>query len=152
MAGGRAVLVLVAAALLLGACSASKSGSSGPASTSGSAGPAGEGSPSGPADASGKCGSPQQTVEIAAAKSVFDKKCLAAKAGQPIKVKFDNTDNFGHNFAILDKQGGAQKLFTGEVITGPMTTVYQVPVLPAGTYFFQCNIHPFIMQGSFVVS
>lgn len=137
------LVAVVAAGLLLGACSASKGGT---------ARPQADGSPAGAADAGGSCGKPQQSIKIAAEKSVFDKKCLAAKAGQPITLQFNNADNFGHNFAILDRKGGTQKLFTGEVVTGPATTVYQVPALPAGTYYFQCNIHPFIMQGSYTVS
>jgi plastocyanin len=44
----------------------------------------------------------------------------------------------------------AQSLFIGEIITGPQTVTYQVGALPAGTYFFHCDVHPLQMQGTFV--
>ena len=36
----------------------------------------------------------------------------------------------------------AQLPFIGEQITGIATTTYNVPALAAGTYYFQCDIHP----------
>jgi len=38
-----------------------------------------------------------------------------------------------------------------DVITGPAKTTYDVQPLKAGTYFFQCDIHPQQMNGTFVV-
>ena len=43
-------------------------------------------------------------------------------------------------------------IVVGEVITGPdATTQIVVPALDAGTYYFQCDIHP-DMNGTVVVS
>ena len=35
--------------------------------------------------------------------------------------------------------------------TGPATTTYSVPALKSGTYYFQCDVHPTTMNGTFVV-
>jgi len=63
----------------------------------------------------------------------------------------NNTDGFGHNFAILQKAGG-NHVFTGAPSNGPITTTYEVPALAKGTYYFQCDFHPFVMNGAFTVT
>ncbi|MGI8425882.1 MAG: cupredoxin domain-containing protein [Actinomycetota bacterium] len=90
-------------------------------------------------------------IAISATEATFDKKCLASKAGEKFTVVLNNTDAFGHNFAILEKSGG-NHLFTGTASNGPTTTTYEIPSLSKGTYLFQCDFHPFVMQGPFIVS
>lgn len=85
-------------------------------------------------------------VEISAADTAFDKECLAAPAGGKFDVTFNNKDAFGHSFAVYDKEGGEQ-LFRGEIFSGPKELVNEIPSLKAGTYYFQCDVHPFPMQG-----
>lgn len=89
---------------------------------------------------------PDGPVEISAADTAFDKECLAALAGEKFNVTFNNKDAFGHSFAVYDKQGGEQ-LFRGEIFSGPKELVNEIPSLAAGTYYFQCDVHPFPMQG-----
>jgi plastocyanin len=33
-------------------------------------------------------------------------------------------------------------LFRGDLIAGPATVTYHVGPLPAGRYFFHCDVHP----------
>jgi plastocyanin len=80
----------------------------------------------------------------------FQEKTLTVIGTKGFTVHFDNKDSTTHNFAIYDKQGG-KELFKGDVITGPNTTDYQVKPLKAGTYYFQCDIHPTSMNGSLTV-
>jgi hypothetical protein len=40
--------------------------------------------------------------------------------------------------------------FAGDLVTGPATATYDVPAIPAGTYFFHCDVHPTQMFGTFV--
>ena len=68
----------------------------------------------------------------------------------------DNQDaGVPHNVALYTDQS-ATKLLGGatsaeDTITGPATTQYDINPLPAGTYFFRCDVHPTAMFGTFVV-
>ncbi len=66
---------------------------------------------------------------------------LAAPADIPFKIEFDNQDaGIPHNIAIKD--GNGAEIFTGELVTGPIVTTYNVQALPAGDYTFVCTVHP----------
>jgi plastocyanin len=80
----------------------------------------------------------------------FSTSTLSFPAAQPVTLHFDNKDSTTHNFAIYDKKGG-KELFKGNVITGPTTTDYKISPLKAGTYYFQCDIHPQSMKGTLTV-
>lgn len=86
----------------------------------------------------------------------FEKKCLAAPAGQAFTIEFDNQDaGTTHNIHIFAadprKDPNARSLFSGDLVTGPGTATYQVRPLAAGRYFFHCDVHPTQMVGGFVV-
>src|SRR5918994_1723524 len=36
----------------------------------------------------------------------------------------------------------SEAFFQGEIVTGPATLQYEVPPLPAGEYYFHCDVHP----------
>lgn len=76
---------------------------------------------------------------------------MAAPADTPFTIRFDNRDADAHNVDILDHPGGTA-LFTGKIVTGPKIVTYRVEALPAGTYYFRCDIHPLVMHGVFLVS
>ncbi len=74
-------------------------------------------------------------------------------AGANVTVHFDNKDSgIPHNFAVYTDSSAANKIFVGNIITGPATMDYkfQAPTTP-GTYFFRCDVHPTQMTGKFVV-
>jgi plastocyanin len=75
---------------------------------------------------------------------------LPVEANKPIDLEFDNEDpGTGHNVQIFDgPDDSAPSLFDGDVITGPAKTIYTVPSLPEGEYFFHCKIHPTTMTGT----
>ena len=104
----------------------------------------------------GVCSPAGTSLQIAAKNIHFDKSCLAAPAGQAFSVAFDNQDtNVPHNVEIYTSKAATQRLggATGatDTVTGPATTTYQVSALKAGTYYFQCDVHPSAMFGTFVV-
>jgi plastocyanin len=89
--------------------------------------------------------------DISAQNIQFDTKTIDLTADQPSTLRFDNKDaGTQHNIAIYQDDSLKKLLFKGDFVTGPATVDYQVPSLPAGTYYFHCDVHP-IMNGSVVV-
>lgn len=92
------------------------------------------------------------SVSVTAQGIQFDTKEIDLPAGQPAKIVFDNKDAATpHNIAIYSDESKSTTLFQGEIVTGPTTTTYALPTLDAGTYYFQCDVHP-AMNGAVVVS
>jgi plastocyanin len=114
-------------------------------------GPGGSGGPS----ASGGSGSPGAsgapgTVTIVAEGVKFTTPDVSAPANKDFTITFDNRDpSTPHNVVILGADGS--KVFEGQTITGPKLQVYQVKALPAGSYKFECSIHPTSMTGTLKV-
>jgi len=91
-------------------------------------------------------------VNLTAQNIAFDKSTITVPAGANVTVHFTNKDSgVQHNFAVYDSNLRSKSFFVGEIITGPAETNYTftAPSDP-GTYYFQCDIHPF-MNGKFVV-
>ena len=90
-------------------------------------------------------------LAVIAKNNLFDQTCLAAPAGKPFTIAFDNQDaGIPHNVAIYTDDSATTSLFVGELVTGPGKTTYKVPALDAGNYFFRCDVHPASMFGTFV--
>jgi plastocyanin len=90
------------------------------------------------------------SIQVTAKGNRFDAGCLAAPAGKAFTIAFDNQDPVQHNVAIYTNASLARLLFRGDLITGPRTITYRVGSLPAGKYYFRCDVHTF-MNGTFVV-
>jgi plastocyanin len=100
----------------------------------------------------GACGPDGTTLKITARDNRFDRQCLAGPAGTPLTVTFANLDRgVVHNLAIYRDAQLSGALFKGKLVQGVTTVVYKVPALPAGSYYFQCDVHPQTMNGTFVV-
>jgi plastocyanin len=94
-------------------------------------------------------------LHLTAAGIAFDTDCLAAPADTAFTIDFDNKDaGTPHNIHIFSddptQDPNAQSLFSGDLVTGPATATYEVSPLPAGTYYFHCDVHPTQMFGTFV--
>lgn len=100
---------------------------------------------------SAPCAPNGTTVNVSAHDYAFAPRCLAAPAGTPFQLVFDDTEGT-HNVAIYTDNTAANVLFKGAFVTGPRTVTYDVPALEAGTYFFRCDVHPTQMTGVFVVA
>jgi plastocyanin len=71
----------------------------------------------------------------------FNTDCLAAPAGEPFTIQFDNQDTSSlgnHNIHIFG--GGA--LFVGDIARHGTSITYEVGALEAGTYQFRCGRAP----------
>ncbi|MDP9340702.1 MAG: cupredoxin domain-containing protein [Actinomycetota bacterium] len=90
-------------------------------------------------------------LSVTAKNIVFDTTCLAAPAGRPFTIAFHNEDgSTTHNMAIYTDSSADKALFQGKLVVGVATETYDVKALPAGRYFFRCDVHP-QMNGTFNV-
>jgi len=102
-----------------------------------------------PGGGEGPGGGPSLSAEGLA----FAPTTLTVPAGAPFSLRFSNQDaNIAHNVAIFaGADATAPNVFRGDVITGPAEIEYHVDPLPAGTYFFHCDVHPDTMTGTITV-
>ena len=85
-------------------------------------------------------------ASITAQGNAFEPRAVEIPAGQPFELFFKNLDGQPHNVAIYRDSSASQSLFVGENVTDGVVT-YEVPALPAGDWFFRCDVHP-DMQGT----
>lgn len=81
-------------------------------------------------------------VELAASGLAFDKTELTIPADTEFVLAFNNEESQPHNVAILEAQGSPNALFRGAIVTGPKLSEETVDPIPAGEYYFQCDVHP----------
>ncbi len=104
---------------------------------------------SGPANCTGK----KAVLDVVAQNTAFDPTCLIAPAGSPFTINIDNKDTGAagtHNVDVYDKQGGTS-LAALTPKPGPIQENLPVGALAAGSYYFQCDVHPLQMFGTLAV-
>ena len=90
------------------------------------------------------------SLQLVARTLTYDKRTLAAAAGQPVQLAFDNQDaGTLHNFSLYTNNRATTKIFGGDLTTGPSQTTYRFTAPAAGSYFFRCDVHPDTMTGTF---
>ncbi len=87
-------------------------------------------------------------VTVVAQDMKFDQAQLQVPANRPFTIAFRNRDSMPHNIAIYTDDSATTKIFIGQIITAS-ETLYRMPALKPGTYFFRCDVHP-SMKGSVV--
>ncbi len=92
--------------------------------------------------AAGGGGAPGGPIQITAQNISFQQTTVTVPAGKPFQIAFENRDSVQHNVAIFDSSKLTKNFFRGTVFAGPKTMTYDVPALPAGTYYFHCDVHP----------
>lgn len=98
------------------------------------------------------CSSTGSAITLTAQHVQWDKGCIAAAAGKPIKVTIVNKDaGVAHNFAIWADSSLKKRLYQTPNIAGPATKTFTAPALPAGKYYFQCDVHGPAMSGTLVI-
>jgi plastocyanin len=88
-------------------------------------------------------------LTLVASEMAFDRDEISVPAGSAWTLQLVNEDDAPHNVAIYVDESAGKSLFVGELITAT-STVYQVPALEPGTYFFRCDLHP-DMNGTLIV-
>ncbi|MGH2483584.1 MAG: cupredoxin domain-containing protein [Candidatus Limnocylindria bacterium] len=98
-----------------------------------------------------ECREPVNGVLIVTADGLaFDTGCLALPAGEAVTIRLVNADAEPHDVAIYTDSSKSTQLFGGDIVDDGESIDYQIEALEAGTYYFDCTIHP-AMNGSVVV-
>lgn len=82
--------------------------------------------------------------------NVFDSDHLEITGGQTFSLELKNPDAEPHNLSVYVAKGG-ENLFRGDFVDPGKDMTYEVPALPNGELYFQCDIHP-EMFGTLTVS
>jgi cytochrome c oxidase subunit II len=99
-----------------------------------------------PAPSGGAAG---PTIPLTAQNVKFDQSTLTGPATGFV-IHFDNKDaGTPHDVDILDANG--KKVVDDKDFPGVAAQDYAIPALPAGTYKFECSIHPALMFGTLTV-
>jgi hypothetical protein len=84
---------------------------------------------------------PPPDATIVAQNIAFVTTEVAVPADRPFRLALENRDpGVDHNVRIKDAAGSL--VFDGDLVKGVDTVVYEVPALAAGTYPFDCKVHP----------
>jgi len=85
---------------------------------------------------------PPGAIVVTAENRTFDTSELVVPAESVFPLVLVNKDGDPHNIAIRTKQGfDGELVFRHDPITAS-TIVLQVGPIPAGTYYFICEVHP----------
>jgi plastocyanin len=88
-------------------------------------------------------------VTIISRDMAFDQETLTVAAGSAWRLQLVNEDSVPHNVAIYRDTSATETVFVGKLVSSA-TTVYDMPALEPGTYFFRCDLHP-EMKGTLIV-
>lgn len=97
---------------------------------------------------------PAERLTIVGEDISFNKDELAVAANTPFFVEFDNRDEgIRHNFAVYASPQAEEPVAPAtDIEEGPATQELSAPGLPAGEYFYRCDVHPEEMTGTLKVS
>ena len=94
---------------------------------------------------------PSEPIKISVSNLRYDKSQLTASPGA-IKIEFDNNDaNVTHNFAVYKSSSDTSTPLGATPITsGPDKQTLSI-TLDQGEYYYQCEVHPQLMNGKLIV-
>ncbi len=94
---------------------------------------------------------PQPPIKISVSNIKFDQTQLMASPGK-ITIEFDNNDaNVTHNFALYKSAADTSTPLGATPITvGPDKQTLTI-TLDQGEYYYQCEVHPQLMNGKLIV-
>ena len=91
-------------------------------------------------------------ITLSADNLEFSAPCMVANAGQAFTIRFTNDESQPHNVAVYNDSTKANEIYRGEIVTGPDQSIdYPIEALDAGTYYFDCTVHPAEMNGPLYV-
>lgn len=108
-----------------------------------------------PAPTANATDAPAQPSEVTlVASSVrFEQRSLAAPAGE-VTIAFDNRDQgVSHNVHVFrGNDASGDDVGSTEIETGAIRQTLALGDLAAGSYFYQCDVHPSQMTGTLTIS
>ena len=93
---------------------------------------------------SGGVGATGGALVIGAENVAFNTDEIQLPADEQATLQFTNSDasSVQHNVSIYEDDSASKELFKGQVIPGGQDVTYEIPALPKGEYYFQCDVHP----------
>ena len=99
----------------------------------------------------GEAPAPADPYNVRATDNRFNAATLQAPPATEVTFTLTNRGVSKHNLNFLQAAGGAEIAKTGLIDGGGQTATVKFTTPAEGTYFFQCDVHPDQMKGSFVV-
>lgn len=88
---------------------------------------------------------------VVATDNKFDKTAMTVKANEETTVTFQNKGSALHNWHVLNVKDKSGKDVTTQLIGGGKTETVTFTITQAGTYDYQCDVHPVEMKGKLTV-
>jgi len=99
---------------------------------------------------SAHCGPEANSLTLTAKSVTWSLDCIRVHDDEPVTITFKNDDaGVQHNFSLYSAPDLKTNFFKGPLLTGPASAVLHIPALPAGTYYFQCDVHGQAMSGTY---
>jgi plastocyanin len=98
-------------------------------------------------------GAPADPYEVTATDNKFSTSSLKAPPATDVVFTLVNNGKIAHNLAFYQSKGGPELATgsVGEIITGGKTVDVEFTTPGTGSYYYQCDLHPTEMFGTFTV-
>ena len=91
----------------------------------------------------------QTEIILVAQNITFDQDILTVPVGEEVTVTYEHLDSgVSHNLHVIVS---SERNFSTVITSGPVTQTLTFTINEAGTYTFQCDVHPDVMNGTLTV-
>ena len=91
-------------------------------------------------------------LNLSAQNTKFSAPCLVANAGEAFTIHFTNQDTMPHNVAVYPDSSKSSTIMKGNIVSTQGESMdYKVEAQAAGQYYFDCDVHPDVMNGTLYV-
>lgn len=91
----------------------------------------------------------QTEIILVAQNITFDQDILTVPVGEEVTVTYEHLDSgVSHNLHVIVS---SERNFSTVITSGPVTQTLTFTINEAGTYTFQCDMHPDVMNGTLTV-